>query len=153
MKGAIPAVLLLAASCVEPPKQNRAAIYLEGLQDLWRWDPMKGGAGNPFYDGLFSLEPADAVPFIIRGVNDLSPTKIDDQIHPPPFVGDVCFYMLLQIFNLAPKDFDREGVWVLKHETNPIYAVRLDDASVRLRVSEKFRKLAIGRGWTGEPPP
>ena len=151
MTRALAAILILGASCIEPPKQNRAAIYLEGLQDIWRWDSSKGAVGDPSYEGFFALEPTDSVPCLIRGLSDLAPTKIDDQIHPPPLVGDICFFMLLKLFNLAPKDFDAQGVWVLKHESDPIYAVRLDEAGVRLRVAEKFRKLATERGWFEEP--
>lgn len=143
--------LVLAAGCTEPPRQNRAAIYFEGLEDMWRWHPTRGGAGEPSYDGMLSLDPNDSVPTLVRGLTDTNSTKIEPGVHASPVVGDICFQLLLEIFGMKVEQFADDGVRVTKVETNPIHAVRLDDPGVRRRLQERFGKLALERGWTGEP--
>ena len=146
-------LLIAVAGCTDPPKQNRAALYYQGLDDLWRWHPSRGGAGDPAYDGLLALDPPESVPILIQGLTETAATKIDDGRHPPPTVGHVCFLMLLKLFALTPKDFDREGVWLYPHEDNPIYALNLDGAGVRQRAGAKFTRLALERKWLGEQKP
>jgi len=151
MKRALPILLLLTAGCAEPPKQNRAALYYQGLDDLWRWHPSRGGEGDPAYEGLLALEPNESVPILIQGLAETSATKIDDGHHPAPSIGHVCFLMLLKIFGLPPSEFDRDGVWFYPHEENPIYGLNIDDPGVRQRVAAKFLKIANDRKWLEKP--
>jgi hypothetical protein len=145
----------LAAGCLEPPKTNRALVYVQGLQDLTRWDPVNGGKGHDAYEAILGLPPNDCVPVLIATLLDPTPTKINDPLHRPPTVGDVCFHMLLLLFGMKPADFEVEGVWVSKRDPsrNPIYTVRLENDTVREKVRERFAKLAIDRGWYGDAEP
>lgn len=156
MKRAIAtAVLLLAAGCMEPPKTNRALVYVGGLQDLTSWDPVNGGRGNEAYEGILGLPPTDNVPVLIAYLLDPTPTKIYDRLHDPPTVGDVVFHMLLLIFSMRAEDFATEGVWISKSEPirNPIYFVRIEKDSVREKLRERFARLAMERGWYGDQKP
>ena len=145
------AVLLLfaVAGCVEPPKSNRALVYVGGLQDISRWDPILGGKGNDSYEAILALEPSDSVPVLIACLLDPTPTKVYDRLHEPPTVGDVAFLMLVLIFSMKPEDFEPEGVWISKRDPvrNPIYTVRIEKDSVREKLRQRFADLAIGRGW------
>lgn len=151
---AAPLLALLVVSCAEPPKQNRAVIFIGDLQDLVRWDPRKGGVGDDAVDGLLSLEPADSVTSLFGAMLDPTLTRIDDRIHRVPTVGDVAFHLLLMIFQMEPKDFEDEGVWVGKDPlNNPIWNVHLDDDGVRTKCRAKFYRLALERGWVPITPP
>lgn len=149
------ALAALGAGCVEPPKTNRALIYVQGLQDLTRWDRVNGGRGHDSYDAILSLEPTDCVPVLIASLLDPTLTKINDPIHRPPTVGDVSFHMLLLIFGMKPADFAMEGVWVYTKDPsdNPIYEVRLENDTVREKVRARFARMALDRGWYGEDQP
>jgi hypothetical protein len=150
MKRALAALLLIAGTgCIEPPKTNRALVYVGGLQDLTRWDPVNGGRGHDAYDAMLSLEPTDSVPVLIATLLDPTPTGIYDRLHEPVTVGDVAFHMLLFIFSMKAEDFGREGVWVFTGDPvkNPIYQVRIEKNEVREKLRQRFAKLAIDRGW------
>jgi len=142
-------LLLTFAGCMEPPKTNRALVYIDGLQDLTRWDPVNGGRGQDSYDAILQLPPTDSVPVLISRLLDPSKTGIYDRLHEPATVGDVVFHMLLLIFGMKPEDFAYEGVWVFKGDPvkNPIYTVRLENDGVREKLRQRFAKLAIDRGW------
>jgi hypothetical protein len=145
------AVILLIAvgGCMEPPKTNRALVYVTGLQDLTRWDPVNGGRGHDSYDAILGLPPTDSVPVLIASLNDPTRTGIYDRLHAPATVGDVAFHMLLLIFSLKAEDFEPEGVWISKRDPvrNPIYNVRIEKDEVRDKLRERFGKLALQRGW------
>jgi hypothetical protein len=150
MHKTLPAILLLIlAGCIEPPKTNRALVYVGGLQDLTRWDPVYGGRGHDAYDAMMALPPEDSVPVLISALNDPSLTGIYDRLHSPATVGDVVFHMLVLIFSMKPEDFEREGVWISKRDPvrNPIYNVRIEKEEVREKLRQRFGKLAIDRGW------
>ncbi|MBI4566371.1 MAG: hypothetical protein HY716_16935 [Planctomycetes bacterium] len=146
------AVVLIACGCVEPSRQNRAIIYVGGLQDLTHWDRINGGRGLDAYDALLALDPPASVPVLVASLHDPTPTLIDDRIHRPPTVGDVAFHMLLLIFGLKASDFEVEGVWIGSDPVgrNPIYEVHLDNDAVRERVKRRFMRMAIDRGWYEE---
>jgi hypothetical protein len=150
-------VVLLAAGCIEPPKTNRALVYVSGLQDLTTWDPVNGGRGNESYEGILGLPPPDNVPVLIAYLLDPTPTKIYDRLHDPPTVGDVVFHMLLLLFSMRAEDFASEGVWISKSEQirkpNPIYFVRIEKDSVREKLRERFARMAMERGWYGDQKP
>jgi hypothetical protein len=59
--------------------------------------------------------------------------------------------MLIKIFAISPKEFDRDGVWFYPHESNPIYALNLDGPGVRERVAAKFLKMANDRKMLEKP--
>ena len=141
--------LLTFAGCMEPPKTNRALVYVGGLQDLTRWDPVNGGRGHDSYDAILGLPETDCVPVLISYLPDPTKTAINDRLHDSPSVGDVVFHMLLLIFRMKPEDFADEGVWIFKGDPvkNPIYQVRLDGPGVRDKLRQRFGKLAIERGW------
>ena len=147
-------LLVLAAGCIEPPKTNRALVYVGGLQDLTQWDPVLGGRGDDSYDAILMLEPTDSVPVLIASLLDPTPTKIRDRLHEPPKVGDVAFHMLLLIFSMRAEDFAPEGVWISKSDPvrNPIYTVRIEKDPVREKLRERFARMAMARGWYGEEP-
>ncbi len=134
---------------MEPPKVNRALVYVDGLQDLSTWDPVNGGRGLDSYDAILQLDPVDSVPVLISRLVDPTPTKIYHRLHEPPTVGDVAFHMLLLIFRMRPDDFAPEGVWVFKGEPtkNPIYSVRIEKLEVREKLHRRFQELATRRGW------
>jgi hypothetical protein len=144
-------LVITAVGCIEPPKTNRALVYVGGLQDITKWDPVNGAKGHDSYDAILSLDPSDNVPVLIATIPDPTPTKIYDRLHDPPTVGDVAFHMLLLIFSLRPEDFEPEGVWVSKRDPirNPIYNVRMENNEVREKVRQRFAKLAHDRGWYG----
>lgn len=152
MPRALAAVLLLAAGCAEPPKTNRALVYVEGLQDLTRWDPVNGGRGHDAYDAILALDPTDSVPVLIAHLLDPVQTKIYDRLHEPPTIGDVSFHMLLLVFGMKAEEFATEGVWISKTDPvrNPIYTVRIEKDDVRERLRQRFAQLALRRGWFGE---
>ena len=141
--------LIVLAGCIEPPKTNRAIVYVTGLVDLSRWDPINGGRGQDAYDALLQLEPKDSVPVLIESLLDPTPTGIYDKLHRPATVGDVAFHMLCLIFQKKPADFDREGVWISQRDPvrNPIYTVRLDVADTRQKVRVRFTEMAIKKDW------
>ena len=145
------AVLCLAAAigCMEPPKTNRALVYVGGLADLTRWDPINGGRGHDSHDAILALDPVDNVPVLISTLVDPTPTKIYDRLHEPPTVGDVVFHMLLLIFGMRADDFKDEGVWISTSDPvrNPIYIVRIEKNEVREKLQKRFAKLALERGW------
>jgi hypothetical protein len=142
-------VLLAVSGCMEPPKTNRALVYVSGLPDLTRWDPVYGGRGQDAYDALLQLPPIDSVPVLIATLLDPTPTGIYDRVHEPATVGDVAFHMLVLIFSMKPKDFESEGVWFFSGDPvkNPIYQWRIEKTEVREKLRERFAKLAIDRGW------
>jgi len=141
--------LLSFAGCMEPPKTNRALVYVGGLQDLTRWDRVNGGRGHDSYDAILGLPETDSVPVLIATLLDPTKTAIHDRLHDAPTVGDVAFHMLLLIFRMKPDDFAYEGVWVSKVDPsgNPIYTVRIEKDEVREKLRQRFAKLAIDRGW------
>jgi len=150
MNKTLPALLLITLfGCIEPPKTNRALVYVGGLQDMSRWDPVNGGKGHDSYDAILSLDPTDNVPVLIATIPDPTPTKIYDRLHEPPSVGDVAFHMLLLIFRMKPEDFEPQGVWISKRDPirNPIYTVRLETQEVREKVRQRFFSLAEAKGW------
>lgn len=142
-------LLIAAAGCVEPPKTNRALVYVGGLKDLRRWDPVLGGKGHDDHDAILGLPPEDSVPVLIASLDDPTPTSIHDRIHDPPTVGDVAFHMLVLLFSMKPKDFETEGVWFFAGDPvkNPIYQWRIEKPEVREKLRRRFGKLAIERGW------
>jgi len=144
-----PALLLLG--CPEPPKVNRCIGAIADLEDLYRWDPQRGGEGpgDPF-QLLVAAEPTDSVPSLIQALTNTNPTKIDDGIHPPVVVAEVAFQALLAIFSMNAKEFERDGVLIRKSETNPIYALILDKPDIRIRLQNRFRRLATEREWLGQ---
>ena len=148
-------ILITLLGCIEPPKTNRALVYVTGLQDLGHWDPVNGGRGNEAYDSMLSLDPTDNVPVLIATLLDPTPTRIYDRLHDPPTVGDVAFHMLLLVFSMRAEDFFKEGVWVSKTDPvrNPIYNVRIEKNEVREKLRVRFAKMANERGWYGEKPP
>ena len=75
---------------------------------------------------------------------------IDDGIHPPVVVAEVAFQALLAIFSMNAKEFERDGVLIRKSETNPIYALILDKPDIRIRLQNRFRRLATEREWLGQ---
>ena len=144
------AVLLIAsAGCIEPPKTNRALVYVNGLQELTRWDPINGGRGHDAYDAMLGLPPTDSVPVLIATLMDPTPTGIYDRVHDPATVGDVAFHMLLLIFGMRAEDFAAEGVWIFKGDPskNPIYMVRIEKNEVREKLRARFGQLAKKRGF------
>ena len=145
-------VVLALAGCIEPPKTNRAFVYVTGLQDLTYWDPINGGRGHDAYDAILALESKDSVPVLISTLLDPTPTKIKDRLHPPPTVGDVAFHMLLLIFGMKADDFAPEGVWIFKNDpvNNPIYKVRIERDDVREKLRLRFGRMAKERGWLPE---
>jgi len=150
MKLPLAAVFIVAvAGCVEPPKTNRALVYVGGLKDLNRWDPILGGKGHDDHDAILGLPPEDSAPVLIASLLDPTPTNIYDRIHEPPTVGDVAFHMLLLIFSMKAEDFRDEGVWTFKDPTtrNPLYTVRIEKVEVREKLRRRFADLAIQRGW------
>ena len=152
MKRALFALLLLGAACGEPAKQNRAHLYVSGLQDILSWDAQKGGRGQDVVEVLLNLEPGDSVPSLLAAMMDPTPTRIDDRIHRVPTVGDVAFHLLLLIFSMSPPEFEDEGVWVGTDPIrNPIYNVHLDSDTVRQRVRFRFLAIAQERGWVEKP--
>jgi len=142
-------VLITLVGCIEPPKTNRALVYVNGLQELSKWDPVNGGRGHDAYDAMLGLPPTDSVPVLIATLMDPTPTGIYDRIHGPATVGDVVFHMLLLIFGMKPDDFASEGVWVFKNDPtrNPIYTVRIEKNEVREKLRVRFGQLAKKRGW------
>ena len=144
--------LFALTGCIEPPKTNRAIVYVTGLQEISRWDPYNGGKGQDAYDALLQLEPKDSVPVLIESLLDSTNTSIQHRLEPPPTVGTVCFHMLCLIFQMKPADFEREGVWISKHGNNPIYTVRIDSPEVRQKLRVRFTELAIKRNWYPTEP-
>jgi hypothetical protein len=142
-------LLIMLAGCIEPPKTNRALVYVTGLSELTRWDPVYGGRGHDSYDAMMGLPPTDSVPVLISALNDPTLTGIHDRLHAPATVGDVAFHMLVLIFSMKPEDFEREGVWISKRDPvrNPIYYVRIEKDEVREKLRQRFGKMAIDRGW------
>lgn len=142
-------LLIGAAGCMEPPKTNRALVYVTGLQDLTRWDPVNGGRGHDAYDAILGLPPTDSVPVLIATLLDPTHTGIYDRMHDPATVGDVAFHMLMLIFSMRPEEFASEGVWVFTGDPskNPIYMVRVEKNEVREKLRQRFARLAILRGW------
>lgn len=140
---------MAVVGCIEPPKTNRALVYVGGLQDLTRWDPVNGGRGHDAYDAMLSLEPTDSVPVLIATLLDPTPTGIYDRLHEPVTVGNVAFHMLVLIFSMKPKDFESEGVWFFAGDPvkNPIFQWRIETTEVREKLRQRFAKLAIDRGW------
>lgn len=145
----VPALALVLAGCIEPPKTSAAQHYADNLRDIYRWDPASGAGGHFAYDVMFSVDPAESVPVLLGKLFDTSPTGIYDQVHDPVPVGNVAFHILLRIFGMRAEDFEREGVWIMKTDPsrNPIYTVKLDSEQVRRRVAERLRRLAWERGW------
>lgn len=151
MKRLLTAALVLLASCGEPPKPSYGGLWFSGLKDVTEWDPVRGPADNPDCQGLLSLPPEESVPILVRGLTDMTPTRINDPAFDVPVVGDVCFHLLCGIAGLTPRDFEIDGVWVTKLTTNPIFAARLDQPGVRHKVQERFHKLGVERGWIPKP--
>jgi hypothetical protein len=154
MKHALAALLLLpVAGCIEPPKTNRAYMYVADLQDLTFWDPINGGRGFDPYNALLALDPKDSVPALIATLLDPTPTRIYDKLHQPPTVGDVAFHILLLIFGMRAEDFASEGVWIFKNDPvdNPIYKVRIEKVEVREKLRKRFGDMALERRWIGQP--
>ena len=141
--------LIFVAGCAEPPKTNRALVYVGGLKDLTRWDPILGGKGQDDHDAILALPSEDSVPVLIAHLVDPTPTNIYDRLHEPPTVGDVAFHMLLLIFSMKAEEFEPEGVWISKRDPvrNPIYTVRIEKDSVREKLRNRFADLAVRRGW------
>lgn len=143
-------LITFATGCIEPPKTNRALVYVGGLQELSRWDAVNGGRGHDAYDAMLGLPPSDSVPVLIATLLDPTPTSIYDRMHDPVTVGDVVFHMLLLIFGMRAEDFASEGVWVFKNDPsskNPIYTVRIEKNEVREKLRQRFAKMAKDRGW------
>lgn len=146
---ALPSFLLLSLSaCIEPEQVNHCIAAVDDLSDIHRWDPQLGGVGpgDP-YRMLISADPKKSVPYLIRGLTSVTPTKIEDGLHPVPTVGDVCFHALLAIFQMTATDFEREGVGISKRETDPIYMILIVKPETRVRLQQKFTKLAEEREW------
>lgn len=149
----LPLLLVLAAGCTQPDDRSNPAFYADNLRDIYRWDPMTQAAGHFAYDTMVGSDPRKSVPVLIGKLSDTTPTGIHDALHDPVPVGNVAFHILLGIFRLRPEAFEREGVWVMKDDPskNPIFMVHLDTPEVRARAAERFRKLAIERGWLDGP--
>lgn len=141
-------LVLALAACAEPPKQNRASLFVRDLQDITTWDAQRGGRGQDIVEYFLVTERTETVPALIAALTDPTPTRIDDRIHRIPTVGDVAFHLLMSIFAMAPAEFDPEGVWVGKDPiNNPIWNVHVDDDAVRRRLQGRFLGLARDRGW------
>lgn len=142
-------LLVTLTGCMEPPKTNRALVYVTGLADMTRWDPVNGGRGHDSYDAILGLPPTDSVPVLIASLIDPTKTGIYDLFHDHATVGDVAFHMLLLIFSMRAEDFEPEGVWISKRDPvrNPIYNVRIEKDEVREKLRLRFGKLADQRGW------
>ena len=98
-------VLLLLVGC-EPGKRNQAEEFAAGLRDVHRWDPHKQALGFYAYDEMIRLPLEESAPCLIEHLTDTTETKIMDMADiTVPTVGDVCFHILLRLFQMEPLDF------------------------------------------------
>ena len=151
MKRMLIVLAIALAGCPEPPKVNRCVGAVQDLEDCWKWDNARGaeGPGDP-YQALVAADPTDSVPLLVSGLTNSKKTKIDDRIHEIPTVGDLCFHILMAVFQKSAKEFDRDGVYVIEHEELAIYAIVITKPETRVRLQQRFAKLAKERGWAGE---
>jgi len=132
-------LFVLLMGC-EPNRRMQAEDFVRGLQDIHEWHPVRQAAGFYAYDETIRLWD-EAVPVLVENLTNGAPTKIMEFAPiTVPTVGDVCFHILLLIFNLKPEAFREEGVVVLPEIGNPIFAVRFD-AGARQRVQDRFSKM------------
>jgi hypothetical protein len=127
-------LLLLFASCAEPPKRAQYEQIASSIQYMHFWDPVREGEGHFAYDAAMGSDDRILHPLVMR-LTDETPTAIHDQIADRTVkVGDVCFFLLLKRLNKKWQDFSDHGVFVSTQLPNPIFCIRWDEgARARLK--------------------
>jgi len=135
------ALLLPAASCIEPPKHGQMEQAISGLAHLHSWDPGTQARGQYAYDAVMSWGP-EILPALVAHLTDETPTAIRDEISGRTVVvGDVCFLLALQISGHSWKEFYDDGVFISTALENTLFCIRWNDRASRFKVQSRFRKF------------
>lgn len=140
------AVAALLAGCMEPPKTLQMEQAVDGLSDLYAWDPATKARGQYSYDAIIMRLP-EILPALVSHLTNPKLTKIDLQSFKIKVsIGDICLLMLLEALKMKWQDFEEEGLWMSTQIPNPVFCIRFKDDESRRKVQARFAGILKERG-------